>query len=70
VTARVTALLERLGLPVDVASRDLLGASSLLGHDKKRAGARVRFIALREPGEVDQVPLELEELRRLTRALA
>ncbi len=69
-TARVTSLLERLGLPVDLATRDLLGASSLIGHDKKRAGSKLKFVVVHEPGRVETVPLELEELRRLTRALA
>ncbi len=69
-TSRVVALLARFRLPVDLASRDLGGAAALIGHDKKRAGSKVKFIAVHAPGVVDPIPLELEELRRLARSLA
>ena len=68
-TERVISLLDRLGLPVDLAGRDLAGASELIGHDKKRAGSKLKFVVARGPGRVETVPMELEELRVLTRAL-
>ena len=68
-SARVVSLLARLGLPTDVGSRDLAGASTLIGHDKKRVGSRVRFVVVRRPGCVETVPLELEQLRGLARDL-
>ena len=68
-STRVTTLLSRLGLPTDLGSRDLAGASALIGHDKKRAGNKVRFVVVRQPGHVETVPLELEQLRGLARDL-
>src|SRR5690606_35817590 len=41
---RVVRLLGSLGLPVDVASEPLEDAARLIGHDKKRAGSKLRFV--------------------------
>jgi 3-dehydroquinate synthetase len=42
----------------------------LIGHDKKRAGANLRFIVAKEVGKVDLVDLPLDELRGHVLALA
>lgn len=68
--ARVEALLARLGLPHDLASEPLEDALALMGHDKKRAGQKVRFIVARGAGDVDMLDLELVELQRMVRSLA
>jgi shikimate kinase/3-dehydroquinate synthase len=67
---RVQVLLERLGLPTAIEREPLEDAANLIGHDKKRAGAKLRFIVAKAAGEVDMVDLELERLQKLTRALA
>lgn len=51
--SRITAVLERIGLPVtfpaDVSAIDLYAA---MGSDKKKAAGRLRFILLRDAGDV------------------
>lgn len=69
-TERVTRLLGELGLPIDLSREPLREAAELLGHDKKRAGKRLKFVVAYEPGRVDTVDLELGELRTLTHQLA
>jgi shikimate kinase/3-dehydroquinate synthase len=59
-----------LGLPVDLASQPLARASELIGHDKKRAGGRLKFVAARRVGQVELVDLTLDELRGHVAALA
>lgn len=61
-TERTIAALERLGLP-SALPRSVIDAAALIGHDKKRAGARLRFVVARAPGHVELVELGLEELR-------
>ncbi|HEU4578553.1 MAG TPA: 3-dehydroquinate synthase [Polyangiaceae bacterium] len=63
--ARVTRLLARLGLPTDLSSEPLDKAAELLGLDKKRKGRRVKFVLVREPGQIEFRNLELGELARL-----
>jgi shikimate kinase / 3-dehydroquinate synthase len=63
--ARVTRLLARLGLPTDLRSEPLDAAAQLLGLDKKRRGKRVKFVLVREPGQIEFRNLELGELMRL-----
>ncbi|MFO7178536.1 MAG: 3-dehydroquinate synthase [Pseudomonadota bacterium] len=67
---RVERLLARLGLPVNVAAEPLDDAARLLGHDKKRAGKKLRFVVARAPGSVETTELSLDELAAETRALA
>jgi shikimate kinase/3-dehydroquinate synthase len=69
-TQRVVALLEKLGLPRKLSADDLRKSSELLGHDKKRAGANIRFVYAREVGRVDTEAIDLDELIRLTPELA
>jgi shikimate kinase / 3-dehydroquinate synthase len=63
--ARVTRLLARLGLPTDLQGEPLDAAAELLGMDKKRRGRRVKFVLVREPGQIEFRNLELSELMRL-----
>ena len=60
---RVTHLLGALGLPADLSAQPLSDAAALIGHDKKRAGARLRFVAVRDVGRVELVDLEVDELK-------
>jgi 3-dehydroquinate synthetase len=46
-TERVVTLLGRLGLPSSLAGEPVTAAAELLGHDKKRAGAKLRFVLAR-----------------------
>ena len=62
---RVTELLVRLGLPTDLSKEPLDAAAGLLGLDKKRKGRRVKFVLVRQPGQIEFRNLELSELTRL-----
>jgi shikimate kinase/3-dehydroquinate synthase len=66
---RTIRLLERFGLPVDLAAQPLSDAIQLVGQDKKRAGARLKFVVARAVGDVHTVDLALDELRSLAREL-
>lgn len=66
---RSVALLARLQLPTDLASQPLAAASRLIGQDKKRAGARLKFVVARSVGRVETVELPLDELQQLAAAL-
>jgi shikimate kinase / 3-dehydroquinate synthase len=67
---RVTALLERLGLPTDLSNEPLERAAALIGLDKKRRGSSVKFVLVRAPGEILFRTLELRELERVAAELA
>jgi shikimate kinase/3-dehydroquinate synthase len=69
-TERCIRILARVGLPVDLSSQPLGRAVNLIGHDKKRAGANLRFIVAKDVGKVDLVDLPLDELRGHVLALA
>lgn len=60
---RTVALQRRLGLPTRLDAADLRRSVALLGLDKKRAGASLRFVFARGLGDVvaETVPLELVE---------
>jgi shikimate kinase/3-dehydroquinate synthase len=60
---RVTRLLGVLGLPVDLAGEPLGAAAALVGHDKKRAGTKLKFVFARDVGDVRTEDLDLEQLR-------
>jgi len=70
VVERIIALLARLGLPVDLSTEPLGSAADLLGLDKKRRGRRVKFVLVREPGQIEFRQLELTDLVRLASDLA
>lgn len=59
---RVLALLEALRLPRHLAAADLERSTSLLSHDKKRAGDSIRFVYARAPGDVFTESIHLSEL--------
>lgn len=68
--ARVTRLLARLGLPTNLREEPLEQAAELLQLDKKRKGKRIKFVLVREPGQIEFRNLELGELVRLSGDLA
>jgi shikimate kinase / 3-dehydroquinate synthase len=67
---RTRLLLTKLELLTAVEREPLADAAELIGHDKKRAGSKVSFVFARALGDVSIVPLDLAELRELTRGLA
>ena len=62
---RVTRLLERLGLPVEVDRYLDDRTLAFLGADKKRKGGKVRFIVPGAPGQTEIVPLGEDEVKQL-----
>ena len=60
---RSRALLERLGLPVDVERRLDAATLARIDVDKKRRGAAVRFVFVSAPGATRFADVPLEELR-------
>jgi shikimate kinase/3-dehydroquinate synthase len=66
---RTRRLLAQLQLLTAVENEPLSAAAELIGHDKKRAGSRVNFVFARGLGDVVPIPLDLAELRELTRGL-
>jgi shikimate kinase / 3-dehydroquinate synthase len=67
---RTRRLLDTLQLMTGIENEPLAAAAELIGHDKKRAGSKVSFVFARAIGDVVTVPLDLAELRDLTRSLA
>ncbi|MES1186503.1 MAG: 3-dehydroquinate synthase [Myxococcales bacterium] len=66
---RTRRLLGSLQLLTAIEKEPLAEAAELIGHDKKRAGSRVSFVFARGIGDVVTIPLDLAELRELTRGL-
>jgi 3-dehydroquinate synthetase len=67
---RTGRLLKTLGLLTAIEREPLAEAAELMCHDKTRAGSKVSFVFARGIGDVTIVPLDLAELRELTRNLA
>ena len=67
---RTRRLLGTLRLLTAIEKEPLADAAELIGHDKKRAGTRVNFVFAKGLGDVVTIPLDLAELRELTRGLA
>jgi shikimate kinase / 3-dehydroquinate synthase len=67
---RTRELLARLGLPVVLEAPALEAAAELVGHDKKRVGASVRFVFAHELGRVEIQPLTLKDLAERMPGLA
>lgn len=67
---RTRRLLDTLELMTAIEREPLAEAAELIGHDKKRAGSKVSFVFARGIGDVVTSPLDLAELRELTRGLA
>jgi 3-dehydroquinate synthetase len=69
VAERSLQLLNALGLPTNLGAEPVGEAAALIGHDKKRRGSTIRFVAARDIGRVDTVDLDVDELRREVSAL-
>jgi 3-dehydroquinate synthetase len=67
---RTERLLRTLSLQTAIEQEPLVEAAELIGHDKKRAGSKVNFVFARGVGDVFTAPLELAQLRDLTRGLS
>jgi 3-dehydroquinate synthetase len=67
---RTERLLVGLSMQTAIEKEPLAEAAELIGHDKKRAGSKVNFVFARGIGDVFTSPLELAQLRDLTRGLA
>jgi 3-dehydroquinate synthetase len=61
---RITRLIERLGLPVRAPGYDVDAVLEAMGHDKKRAGKRLRFVIPQALGDVVVIDDPGEELVR------
>lgn len=60
--SRITTLLQRLGLPVEVPDDlDPVRMLRVMASDKKRAGDAVRFIVLSEIGKAGALPCKLDD---------
>jgi 3-dehydroquinate synthase len=62
--ARTTALLARLGLPVDVKHRLAADVLDRMEVDKKRVSGAVRFVLVPRPGQATIEGIALDELKR------
>lgn len=60
---RTVRLLSELGLPVTLERQRLERSAALIGHDKKRAGKKLKFVVAHDVGRVDTTELDLGELR-------
>lgn len=65
---RMSALLERLGLPVELEGHLTDHVMSFLGSDKKRKGKSLHYVVPGKPGDVRVVPLPVDEVVRLLRS--
>lgn len=68
-SGRTKRLLDALGLPTRLDRDELATAAELIGHDKKRAGKRLRFVVASDVGKVDTTDVEILALREHIRAL-
>jgi 3-dehydroquinate synthase len=66
--ARASALLARLGLPVDVKPRLTADVLDRIEVDKKRISDAVRFVLVPRPGQATIEGIELDELKRQIQA--
>ncbi|MGB5811283.1 MAG: 3-dehydroquinate synthase [Polyangiales bacterium] len=62
-TDRLTELLRRLGLPVDLDERLDSRVIDFIGADKKRRGDSIHFVIPRLPGETEIALLSLDQVR-------
>jgi shikimate kinase / 3-dehydroquinate synthase len=68
-TERTLAVLGALGLPTRLDPAEVAAAVPLLGHDKKRSGATLRFVVARDVGDVELVTLGVAEVAELAQAV-
>jgi shikimate kinase/3-dehydroquinate synthase len=66
--ARLTRLMDDLGLPTDLDARLSEQALDFIESDKKKSGARVKFVVPGLPGDTTVVPMSLEAIRAAVRA--
>jgi len=66
-TERLSELLRRLGLPIDLDRRLDERALGFIGSDKKRRGTQIYFVIPRLPGQTEIALLGLEEVRHALR---
>lgn len=66
--ARLTRLMDVLGLPTDLDARLSEQALDFIESDKKKSGARVRFVVPGPPGDTTVVPMTLDAIRAAVRA--
>ncbi len=66
-TERLTELLRRLGLPIDLDRRLNERVLGFIGSDKKRRGSQIHFVIPRLPGQTEVALLGLEEVRNALR---
>jgi 3-dehydroquinate synthetase len=64
---RLVLALARAGLPADLTPHLTEAVLARLAVDKKRAGAEVGFLAIREVGRCESVAIPLVELQRILR---
>ncbi|MDX2053266.1 MAG: 3-dehydroquinate synthase [Polyangiaceae bacterium] len=69
-TREVESVLRQLNLPTALDRAQLESAIALIGRDKKRTGAQLRFVVAKGVGAVQSVMLPLAELERMTAELA
>lgn len=69
-THRVLRLLKSLRMPHRLSRDDLEKCTALLGHDKKRSGASIRFVYAGDVGRVFTESIEISDLIQNTPALA
>jgi 3-dehydroquinate synthetase len=62
-TARLTGLLDRLGLPTNLDERLNSRALGFIGSDKKRRGDKIHFVIPRLPGQTEIELLGLDQVR-------
>ena len=62
-TARLTRLLDRLGLPTNLDERLNSRALGFIGSDKKRRGDKIHFVIPRLPGQTEIELLGLDQVR-------
>lgn len=62
---RITRLLEQLGLPTDLGKEPLSEAADLIALDKKRRGSKIKFVLVRRSGQIEFMPLELTQVKRI-----
>ncbi|MEM9729553.1 MAG: 3-dehydroquinate synthase [Myxococcota bacterium] len=67
-TDRLTELLRRLGLPIDLDDRLDDRVLDFIGADKKRRGDHIHFVVPHLPGKTEIVLLELQAVRNALRA--
>jgi 3-dehydroquinate synthase len=66
-SARMVALLRKLGLPVDVDKYLDERTLAFMSSDKKRKGGKIRFVVPGAPGAAQLLPLPTDEIARLVR---